>query len=108
VRGGCSLILVELTTFTTNLSEGAQQSAKKLDFSVIGKPLVSISPLTAVVHKGDTVTIHCSIVMSFSVNVSIVWYQDGSIFQTMQGKYRPGPGFPTPFVVDICLFNGVR
>jgi hypothetical protein len=26
----------------------------------------------------------------------------------MQGKYRPGPGFPTPFVVDICLFNGVR
>ena len=55
---------------------------KRINFNVIGKPVVSISPLTSKVFNGENVNIECTVVKSYSVATSIVWYKDGRIINS--------------------------
>jgi len=55
---------------------------RTMNINVIGKPVVSISPLTTTVFKGENLTIECTVVQSYSVATSIIWYRDGLIINS--------------------------
>lgn len=73
---------------TCGVSDGLVNAEETLILNVIGKPTVDISPRTLTATLGDIVNINCTVVDSFSVNTSILWYKNGNIFNGNQGRKR--------------------
>lgn len=71
---------------TCGVSDGFVNSEKTMSLNVIGKPIVSISPRTSTVTFGDRVTITCTLVQSYSVLTSILWYKNGDLFTGIKGE----------------------
>ncbi|XP_052088676.1 adhesion G protein-coupled receptor L3-like [Mytilus californianus] len=85
------LIVLSLQTsdsgiLTCGVSDGFIISEKTLSLNIIGKPIVSISPRTSTVTLGDTVNIYCTVVQSYSVLTSILWYKNGDTFNPNKGE----------------------
>ena len=68
------------------VSDGSLKSEQKINIAVIGKPEVSVSPMTTVVNAGDSTIVNCEVKESYSVPVLIVWYRNGIVFTSNQGK----------------------
>ncbi|CAG2228318.1 DSCAM [Mytilus edulis] len=73
---------------TCGVGDGYVYSEETLTLNVIGKPTVDISPRTLTAILGDIVNISCTVVYSFSVTTSILWYKNGNIFNGNRGKKR--------------------
>ncbi|CAC5386745.1 unnamed protein product [Mytilus coruscus] len=84
------------------VSDGSLKSEQKINIAVIGKPDVSVSPMTTVVQKGDSTTLNCEVKESYSVPVLIVWYRNGIVFTSNQDEVIVGNGtFSTLEVINI-------
>ncbi|XP_063405020.1 uncharacterized protein LOC134688338 isoform X3 [Mytilus trossulus] len=74
------------------VSDGSLKSEQKINVAVIGKPEVSVSPMTAVVNAGDSATVNCEVKESYSVPVLIVWYRNSIVFTSNQDEIIVGNG----------------
>ncbi|XP_052089257.1 uncharacterized protein LOC127725998 [Mytilus californianus] len=63
-----------------HISDGKLQSDWTIDVAVIGKPIVSISPMTTTVHQGDSFNIVCQVVETYGTPSSITWHKNGESF----------------------------
>ncbi|VDI07820.1 Hypothetical predicted protein [Mytilus galloprovincialis] len=72
---------------TCVVGDGFVFSEETLVLNVIGKPTVDISPRTATAILGDIVNINCTVVYSFSVTTSILWYKNGQTFNGNTGEF---------------------
>lgn len=53
---------------------------------VLGKPIASIFPLTAVVKRGETTTVQCTVTSNPTEVRDMQWYKDGYMFDGSQGE----------------------
>ncbi|VDI05069.1 Hypothetical predicted protein [Mytilus galloprovincialis] len=74
------------------VSDGSLKSEQKINIAVIGKPEVSVSPMTTVVNAGDSTIVNCEVKESYSVPVLIVWYRNGIVFTSNQDEIIVGNG----------------
>ncbi|CAG2255064.1 unnamed protein product [Mytilus edulis] len=74
------------------VSDGSLKSEQKINIAVIGKPEVSVSPMTTVVNTGDSTIVNCEVKESYSVPVLIVWYRNGIVFTSNQDEIIVGNG----------------
>ncbi|CAG2255062.1 unnamed protein product [Mytilus edulis] len=63
-----------------HISDGRLQSDWTIDVAVIGKPIVTISPMTTTVHQGDSINIVCQVVETYGTPSSITWHKNGESF----------------------------
>ena len=76
------ILTIDSGTLTCHLSNRSVVAEKTININVIGKPVVLISPLTSTVFNGENLNIECTVVKSYSVATSIVWYKDGRIINS--------------------------
>lgn len=69
-----------------HISDGKLQSDWTIDVAVIGKPIVTISPMTTTVHQGDSLNIFCQVVETYGTPSSITWHKNGESFNGGPGN----------------------
>lgn len=69
-----------------HISDGRLQSDWTIDVAVIGKPIVTISPMTTTVHQGDSININCQVVETYGTPSSITWHKNGESFNGGPGN----------------------
>jgi len=72
-------------TITCHLTDEFLHAEGQITVNVIGKPVVTITPMTVTVNQGDTVTIQCTVVKSYSDAINITWYKNGVVYKSHKG-----------------------
>ncbi|XP_063405028.1 uncharacterized protein LOC134688340 [Mytilus trossulus] len=73
-------------SLSCSVTDGYLQSSRSIQMQVLGKPTVSIFPLTAVVKQGETTTVQCTVTSNPTEVRDIQWYKNGYMFDGSQDE----------------------
>ncbi|XP_076077326.1 uncharacterized protein LOC143047887 [Mytilus galloprovincialis] len=73
-------------SLSCSVTDGNLQSSRSIEMRVLGKPIVSIFPLTAVVKQGETTTVQCTVTSNSTEVRDMQWYKDGYMFDGSQDE----------------------
>ncbi|XP_052089256.1 adhesion G protein-coupled receptor B1-like [Mytilus californianus] len=73
-------------SLSCSVTDGNLQSSRSIKIQVLGKPTVSIFPLTAAVKQGETITVQCTITSNPTEVRDIQWYRNGYMFDGSQDE----------------------
>ncbi|CAC5386735.1 unnamed protein product [Mytilus coruscus] len=73
-------------SLSCSVTDGNLQSSRSIKIQLLGKPTVSIFPLTAAVKQGETITVQCTITSNPTEVRYIQWYKNGYMFDGSQDE----------------------